>query len=159
MRGITRARPNPALIVAVLALVAALAGTAVAADPIATDSAVTKKKVKKIANKQINKRFPIGAGDIADEAVTRAAQSPDQRTLWADVQSNGTVTDQSGGISVTALGSGSYVIDFGEDVSGRALMATGVNGRVIATRLSATEERVSAATAPRRPPTTASTWA
>jgi hypothetical protein len=132
MKGITRARPNPALIVAVLALVAALAGTAVAADPIATDSAVTKKKVKKIVKKQINKRFPIGAGDIADGAVTREAQSSDQRTLWASVQSNGTVTDQSGGISVTALGTGSYVIDFGEDVSGRALSATGVNARVIA---------------------------
>jgi hypothetical protein len=37
-----------------------------------------------------------------------------------------------GGITVTALGSGSYVIHFGEDVSGRALTATGVNARVIA---------------------------
>ncbi len=33
---------------------------------------------------------------------------------------------------MTALGSGSYVIDFGEDVSGRALTATGVNASVIA---------------------------
>jgi hypothetical protein len=48
------------------------------------------------------------------------------------VQSNGTIADQSGGISVTALGSGSYVIDFGEDVSGRALMAAGVKARNIA---------------------------
>ena len=112
--------PSPAILVAVLALVAALAGTAVAEQ--ATTSAVTKKKVKKIANKQIDKRFPIEGGDLAD----------DQRTLWANVQSNGTVAEQSGGISVTALGTGSYVIDFGEDVSGRALVATGVNARVIA---------------------------
>ena len=70
MRGITRPRLNPALIVAVLALVAALAGTAVATDPIATDSAVTKKKVKKIANKQINKRLPWKTADLADGAVT-----------------------------------------------------------------------------------------
>jgi uncharacterized protein (DUF2141 family) len=112
--------PSPAIVVAVLALVAALAGTAVAEQ--ATTSALTKKKVKKIANKQIDKRFPI----------TREDQSPDQQTLWANVQSNGTIAEQSGGISVQALGTGSYVIDFGEDVSGRALMATGVNARVIA---------------------------
>jgi hypothetical protein len=127
---IRASRPSPAIVVAILALVAAVAGTAVAEQ--ATTSAVTKKKVKKIANKQINKRFPIGAGDIADGAVTRENQSADQRTLWAAVQSNGTVTDQSGGISVSALGSGSYAVDFGEDVSGRALVATGVNARVIA---------------------------
>jgi hypothetical protein len=122
MKRTWKSRPSPALVVAILALVAAVAGTAVAADPSATTSAVTKKKVKKIANKQIDKRFPIAGDDLAH----------DQRTLWAAVQSNGTISDQSGGISVQALGSGSYVVDFGEDVSGRALSATGVNARVIA---------------------------
>ena len=49
--------PSPALIVAALALVAALAGTAVAG-PDAGTSALSKKKVKKIATKQINKLAP-----------------------------------------------------------------------------------------------------
>jgi hypothetical protein len=64
MDRIKSARPSPAIIVAVLALVAALAGTAVAEQ--ATTSAkkpVTKKKArtiaKKQANKQIDNRLPL----------------------------------------------------------------------------------------------------
>jgi hypothetical protein len=67
-------RPSPALVVAVVALVAALAGTAVAADPGASTSALSKKKVKKIAKKQaakaIDAEFPIGESQISDGAVT-----------------------------------------------------------------------------------------
>jgi hypothetical protein len=64
-------RPSPAIIVAIVALVAALAGTAVAG-PGADTSAkkVTKAKVKKIANKQINKALPWGTGELASGAVT-----------------------------------------------------------------------------------------
>jgi hypothetical protein len=63
------ARPSPAILVAVIALVAALAGTAIAG-PGAQTSAITKAKVKKIANKQINKRIPWQTADIADAAIT-----------------------------------------------------------------------------------------
>lgn len=69
MSGIARRRPSPAIIVAVVALVAALAGTAVAGSGAET-SKVTRAKVKKIANKQINKRLPWKTADIADDAVT-----------------------------------------------------------------------------------------
>ena len=62
-------RPSPALIVAVFALVAALAGTAIAG-PGASTSKITKAKVKKVANKQINKRLPIDSAELADNAVT-----------------------------------------------------------------------------------------
>jgi hypothetical protein len=48
---------HPAILVAALAFVAATAGTALA-DPDASTSAVTKKKVKKIATKQVNKLAP-----------------------------------------------------------------------------------------------------
>lgn len=64
-----KSRPSPALVISVLALVAALAGTAVAGDPIATTSKVSKKKVKRIAKrkakKQINKTLPIGSAELA----------------------------------------------------------------------------------------------
>jgi hypothetical protein len=53
-RRITERLPSPVLIVAVLALVAALTGTALAG-PDASTSAISKKKVKKIAKKQIKK--------------------------------------------------------------------------------------------------------
>jgi hypothetical protein len=72
MSSLKRSGPSPALIVAVVALVAALAGTAVAADPLATTS-VSKKKTKKIAKKQANKAvdafatatFPISGAELA----------------------------------------------------------------------------------------------
>jgi hypothetical protein len=62
------ARPSPAIVVAVMALVVALAGTAVAG-PGAQSSAITKKKVKKVAKKQINKDKPYTSEDLAPSAV------------------------------------------------------------------------------------------
>jgi hypothetical protein len=58
MQRFVSSRPSPAAVIAVVALVAALAGTAVASDPGATTSALGKKKVKKIARKQISKAAP-----------------------------------------------------------------------------------------------------
>jgi hypothetical protein len=79
-----RSRPSPAMIIAALALVVALAGTAIAAPDIATKK-VTKSKVKKIAkrqaNKQINKRAPglsVANAETADRAslgLVRVASS------------------------------------------------------------------------------------
>jgi hypothetical protein len=69
MRAITRRRPSPALVVAVVALVAALAGTAVAG-PGAETSKLNRSKVKNIANKQINKQLPWTTADLAPGAVT-----------------------------------------------------------------------------------------
>jgi hypothetical protein len=72
-RRIRDARRSPAIAVAALALVAALAGTALAGTD-ATTSAISKKKVKKIATKQANKAIdaalPLGSDAIADGAVT-----------------------------------------------------------------------------------------
>jgi hypothetical protein len=72
MEKIRASRPSPGIVVAVLALVAALAGTAIAGTP-ATTSAINKKKVKKIATKQINKLAPtlsVASADTAGSADT-----------------------------------------------------------------------------------------
>jgi hypothetical protein len=61
-------RPSPAIVIAVLALVAAVAGTAVAGGPGATTS-VSKKKAKQIAKKQVNKLAP----GIANQEITERA--------------------------------------------------------------------------------------
>jgi hypothetical protein len=58
MTRLKRSRPSPALVVGVLALVAALAGTAIAADPVATTS-ISKKKTKKIARNQAVKQIDL----------------------------------------------------------------------------------------------------
>lgn len=70
MRRLHLSQPSPALIVGVIALVAALAGTAVAEQATTSAKAVTKKKAKSIANDQIDARLPWGSDDIADGAVT-----------------------------------------------------------------------------------------
>jgi hypothetical protein len=62
-----RARPSPAIIVAVLAPVAALAGTAVAEQ--ATTS-VSKKKTKKIANNRANAQIDLRLGTIEERTQT-----------------------------------------------------------------------------------------
>ncbi len=60
-----------AIVVGVLALVAAVAGTAIAG-PVA-ETSVSKKKTKQIAKrvakKQVGKQFPVGESQILDEAV------------------------------------------------------------------------------------------
>ena len=71
MNTIKRSRPSPALVVAIVALVAAFAGTAIAAPG---DDGLTKSKVKKIAkkkaNQQINKQLPWGETDLGPDSVT-----------------------------------------------------------------------------------------
>lgn len=73
----TGSRPSPATTVAALALVAALTGTALA-DSEVHSSAVTKKRVKKIArkvaNKQITKRAPDLSVASAEDAETLDGQ-------------------------------------------------------------------------------------
>jgi len=69
VRRLRQSRPSPALLIAIVALIAALAGTAIAADPVANTSALTKKKVKKIVKKQINKLAPGLSVANADNAT------------------------------------------------------------------------------------------
>jgi hypothetical protein len=73
MRRVWRTRPSPAIVVAVLALVAGVTGAAVAQP--AAKKAVTKKKVKKIADKEIKKLAPglsVANADTATNADSAA---------------------------------------------------------------------------------------
>lgn len=68
-----RSRPSPAILLAMIALVAAVGGSAVAG--VATTS-LSKVQVKKIAKqqakKQVKRQFPVEESQIADGAVTGA---------------------------------------------------------------------------------------
>jgi hypothetical protein len=93
-----RTRPSPALLVSVIALVAALAGTAVAVEPVADSSAINKKKVKKIAKKQankaVNRALPIGSGELAtidEHTETVEVPANSHRTLTASCEAEETV--------------------------------------------------------------------
>jgi hypothetical protein len=72
-------RPSPAIVVAVLSLIAALGGTAIAGTE-ATTSALTKSKVKKIAKKQIKKLAPslsVATANTAQNAANADALGGD----------------------------------------------------------------------------------
>jgi hypothetical protein len=73
MRRITSSRPSPAILVAVVALVAALAGTAVA-DPGAVASKITRSKVKTIAERKANKAIKQQAPNLQVGSATALTQ-------------------------------------------------------------------------------------
>lgn len=93
MRSMSRLRPSPSMVVAILALVAAVAGVAIAS-PIATSSkskAVTAKKAKKIANTQIAALGnPIAFAHVSASGVVDSGRSKNIAT--------GNVTAQGAGI-------------------------------------------------------------
>jgi hypothetical protein len=115
-------RPSPALIVAIVALVAALSGAAIA-QPVA-NTAVSKKKVKKIAKKQIKKLAPGLSVDNADNLGGDPAGDYTQ-ARYAKVNANGTVGETKGisQANVTKDGAGFYCID-GLDPAPNAVSAT-----------------------------------
>jgi hypothetical protein len=92
---IRSSRPSPAIIVAVLALVAALAGTAVAG-PNASTSAVSKKKVKKIAKKQAVKQINELAPGLS---VANAVNA--QNAATADNAANAGDATNLGGVAAS----------------------------------------------------------
>lgn len=103
MSRIRRSRRSPAVAVAALALVAALAGTAIAGGG-ATTSAISKATVKKIANKQANKLI-------------------DETTAFAKVDQNGTLLAGSGVTSATRTAAGDYLVVFQRDITNCANVA------------------------------------
>lgn len=113
MNRIRRVVPSPALAVAVLALVAALAGTAVAG-PDATTS-INKKRTKKIsrliAKKQVNKKFPVENEDLANPLYS------------AVVAASGNLVRGNGVSSSTRLATGLYETRFDTDLSGCSWVA------------------------------------
>lgn len=102
----SRIKPSPAVLVAVVALVAALGGSAVA--EVATTSKLSKgekKRVGKIAAKKAKKRdakqdernFPIESSQIADGAVTEAKIANGlPPKAWANISRTGGVVAAEG---------------------------------------------------------------
>jgi hypothetical protein len=99
VRRIARSRPSPAIVIAVLALVAALAGTAVAGPGAGTS--VSKKKTKQIAKKQANKEITVRAPGLsvanAQNAVNAqsAATAANGATGYGNFSPNGAVQGQA----------------------------------------------------------------
>jgi hypothetical protein len=126
-------RPSAGLVVAMTALVAALAGTAIAADP--PTRAITKSKVKKIAVKQINKLAPdlsVASATTAGSAGTAGRADTAGRAenvLWAVVVDDdgagnaALVRAGQAGTTATEVTDG-VVVDFAQPVTECAWIAT-----------------------------------
>ena len=94
MKSLRERRGSPALAIAILALVAGVTGVAVAQP--AAKKAVTKKKVKKIATKQINKLAPgLSVASAANATNAENAKSADDadHAASADNATNASALD------------------------------------------------------------------
>jgi hypothetical protein len=121
-------KPSPAMIVSVVALVFAVAGTSVAG--VATISVLTKKEKKQtrnIAKDEINKAAPglsVARAANADALGGKPASAYQEKPRWASVNSNGTILAQSGGITVSNPSAGLYFVDYGTPISGMFVSGT-----------------------------------
>jgi hypothetical protein len=126
MKRVSR-RPSPAMVVAIVALIAALGGTAIAG------GVLNKKKVKNISNNQITQRasgLSVSSAKSADSANNSNALGGlplRGLSMWALMNSSGTggVVSSSGGVTATTLGVGRVRVTFPNPVTNCAINANG----------------------------------
>ena len=113
--------PSPALTVACLALVVALAGTGYAAIRLPRNSVTTVqvKDFSLLARDFKRGQLPAGPQGPAGPAGTAGAAAK-----WALVGPSGNIIAQSGGITARHAGDGYYVLDFGAPVTGHLILAS-----------------------------------
>ncbi len=117
-------RPSPAMVIAMVALLAALGGTAVGA------KVLNKKKVKNIANNEITKRAPGLSVASANRANSAATADKANNVLSASVGGGCTVNEatQPGTTATTASStppaSSACNVDFSRNVTACTYVAT-----------------------------------
>jgi hypothetical protein len=130
-------RPSPAMIVALLALCLAVGGTAFAAVKLGKNAVKTKNikngavtEAKIAGNAVTEAKIANGAvtgSKIASGAVGSAQLAGTTKSIWVetDLGSTTNIKNQSGGVSLHAgPATGETVVDFGTDVSNRAISVT-----------------------------------
>ena len=138
MTRLRRYQPTPAMIVACVALVVAMAGTGYAATALPRNSvglaqirnnAVTASKVKNGSLLKVDFKagqLPRGTRGPAGPAGPVGPAGPGAR--WALVRADGSIVAQSGGISPTAKPAGGiYVLDFGASLAGKLILTSSAN--------------------------------
>jgi hypothetical protein len=121
--------PSPAILIAILALVAAVAGTAVAESGLNANTSASAKKTAKKALKKAKKanQTAKGAQASADDAQ---ASADDATPLTAVVAADGSVARGTGVTSTNAKlgGSGLYTVEFDRSLSDCVWVAQIGNG-------------------------------
>ncbi len=131
-------KPSAALVVASVALVMATIGTSVAASGYTITSSkqikpgsISLKALSKHARKELRgARGPQGqpGEDGADgqdgEDGADGQDGADATSLFAQIQANGTVNASGSGVTARSGGTGIYFVNFGEDITECATVAT-----------------------------------
>jgi hypothetical protein len=121
-------RPSPAMVVAIFALCLAVGGTAVAATKLSKNAV----KTKNIKNGAVTES-KIAANAVTESKIANGAISPGKlasstKTIWAetDLGNGQNILRQSGGVTITPVAAtpGEAVVNFGTDVSNRAISVT-----------------------------------
>src|SRR4051812_23243199 len=97
---IRQRKPSPALVVAVIALVVGATGSALG---LPGHDTVDSRDVinSSLKSKDLSNTGGVKSADLVDgKAVGRVDLIANQRTLWALIAGNGTIVEQSGGITV-----------------------------------------------------------
>jgi hypothetical protein len=137
MKGIIRRlRPSPAMVVACIALLFAMTGAGYAAGMIGPNTVGTKqlKKNAVISSKVKNRsllavdfkagQLPRGAaGSQGPQGPQGPAGPAGPGARWVVVSPNGVISKQSGGIVVSKVQAGAYIVNFGSDVSRQLFLA------------------------------------
>ena len=148
MISLARLRPSPAMVIATIALLVALAGTGYAASSLPANSvgnkqlqnnAVTSPKVKDhsllrvdFANGQIpaGRRGSVGPPGPPGAPGTAGARGPTGPAgqagsgLWAVINPDGTIARRSGVLTASHLQTGIYRVQFNRNVTQCAWLAT-----------------------------------
>lgn len=139
-------RPSPALVVACIALLVALSGTSVAAISQLPRGSVGTKELKRnaVTAAKINpnavrtghvlngsllsedfKAGQIPAGPQGPQGQAGPAGPPGPQGRWAHVSLSGAILAQSGGVTVTRSGAGTYFVSFtGATIIDKPVLAT-----------------------------------
>jgi hypothetical protein len=117
----SRRLPSPALMVACLALLVALAGTGYAAIALPRNS-VTTVQVKDFS--LLARDFKRGQLPAGKQGPPGPAGPAGAGARWALVGPSGAIIAQSGGITARHAGDGYYVLDFGSAVTGHLILAS-----------------------------------
>ncbi len=114
-------RPSPAFVLAFVALLVALAGTA---SGLPGNKIIDGNDLRKNVVRSIHiKNSKVRGADIGAKQVFRADLADNARTMWARVDgSTGAVIDQSGGLSSVRLANGLYRVRFPRSTAGRMLV-------------------------------------
>jgi hypothetical protein len=122
-------RPSSAMLVAIVALIVALAGTSFAALRLGKNAVKTKNIKNGAVTSAKIADGAITGGKLAPGAITTGNIAPSAKSSWVETAvASFSIVHESGGVTVAPIDTGKAVVDFGVDISDRAISVSPVIG-------------------------------